>query len=515
MHPRRWLLGSLVTGGLSALVHSEQLIGDGAVLGVLDRTAAELQAREALETGPIKPTTLTTAAPLTTAPPTTLAPKKLPSELAQEARRSAVEGASEAVATTTLAPQGSLPTQPWWAAKRSTTTQASSTSTEPSATTLASTAAAPVPERLPPSAQGADGAENRSWWWGLGGRGRTGEGRLPSEKAWAAKLAAAQAGGRGATSSDEANGSPKAGEVEGGGTKAGASSMFFPVQCPLLANMPASYTVDQEFGALFDTFKVRARGEDVGIALRVLRMHAEIQLRTAEGYPWARAVKGLLSGKVAFFDCSGDLLFTFDGSWGWWSAPGSGVFVNPWGTVLAKVHSVNIASVSSPVRIATISDLRGHHRARLRQAVSLLSVKTDVLVMDPCKVERSELLTDPRALVLLAAMQLGATPLLALGPLPKLLLTLSALVAGGIWVWRRFRAPPVCAKSGLRRFYRHALHEPPLAARDATYAERMDVMEQRPFTGPGTSGGSWHSDLHIQLRMLRNAPRRERFQVFL
>jgi len=240
-----------------------------------------------------------------------------------------------------------------------------------------------------------------------------------------------------------------------------AEEALFPSQaCPVLAALPASYTVDQEFWAFLDTFKVHARSENAGIVTRVFRMNNEMVLYTPDGHLWGRVLKRLFSGSAAFFDCAGHFVLSFQSAWGWWAPPQAGQLLDAHGHVLAEVHTATVfKGLFQPIRVATIRDEAGRHRARLRQVPSLTNVATDVLILDPSPDERDDLVVDPRMLVLLASLQLGASPLLSCGPLVDILL---CFLVGFLVLWRCSGVCPPCSprsSSGRRKTYRRANRE--------------------------------------------------------
>jgi hypothetical protein len=224
--------------------------------------------------------------------------------------------------------------------------------------------------------------------------------------------------------------------------------------------MPASYTVDQEFWAFFDTFKVHARSEDAGTVRRVFRMNNEMVLYTPDGHLWGKVLKRLFSGNAAFFDCAGHFVLSFESAWGWWTPPQAGHLLDAEGHVLAEVHTAIVfKGFLQPVRVATIRDDAGRHRARLRQVPSLTSVATDVLILDPSPDELDDLIVDPRLLVLLASLQLGASPLLSCGPLLDIFL---CFLLGFLLLWRCSGLYSSCSgrsNSGCRKTYRRANRE--------------------------------------------------------
>jgi len=236
---------------------------------------------------------------------------------------------------------------------------------------------------------------------------------------------------------------------------------LFPSQaCPVLAALPASYTVDQEFWAFLDTFKVHARSEEAGTVRRVFRMNNEMVLYTPDGHLWGRVLKRLFSGNAAFFDCGGNFVFSFQASWGWWTSPQAGHLLDAHGHVLAEMHIATVfKGFLQLVRVATIRDEAGRHRARFQQVPSLTTVATDVLIVDPSPDERDDLTVDPRLLILLASLQLGASPLLSCGPLLDIFL---CFFVGFLLLWRCSGLCLPCnprSNSGCRKSYRRANRE--------------------------------------------------------
>jgi len=248
-------------------------------------------------------------------------------------------------------------------------------------------------------------------------------------------------------------------QLGGAGRDSLAEEALFPSQaCPVLAALPASYTVDQEFWTFLDTFKVHARNQDAGTVTRAFRMNNEMVLYTPDGHLWGRVLKRLFSGNAAFFDCAGHFVLSFQSAWSWWTPPQAAQLLDAHGRLLAEMRTATVfQGLVQPVRVATIRDHAGRHRARLRQEPSLTNVVTDVLILDPSPDERDDLIVDPQLLVLLAALQLGASPLLSCGPLVDILL---CFVVGFLLLWRSSgRYWPCSLRSRCRKTYRRANRE--------------------------------------------------------
>jgi len=183
-------------------------------------------------------------------------------------------------------------------------------------------------------------------------------------------------------------------------------------------------------------------------------------LYTQDGHLWGRVLKRLFSGNAAFFDCAGRFVLSFQSTWGWWTPPQAGQLLDAHGHVLAEVHTATVfKGFLQPVRVTTIRDEAGRHRARLRQVPSLTNVATDVLILDPSPDDRDDLVVDPRLLVLLASLQLGASPLLSCGPLLDIVL---CFLVGFLLLWRCSGLCLPCngaSNAGCRKNYRRANRE--------------------------------------------------------
>lgn len=191
--------------------------------------------------------------------------------------------------------------------------------------------------------------------------------------------------------------------------------------CPPTWDMPNSYSVDQNFWTLWNTFTVKSGSEQLGVARRSPSlMGYEVQLYTPDGDLWASMSQDVST--LHFSDCNGHTIGKLQRR--------SSSSLDPSFDIIAE-HGSAIGEVTvtdewlslNQKLTATVSDLHGNINARLVQVKPMTVTHTEVKVVQPGH-HVPDLKWDPRLLSLLAASRLG-TPVsyfFLLGPLLDLLM---------------------------------------------------------------------------------------------